>query len=86
MLIFILHPAVADFLSASFVMLQTQLNINKEEAMANAVSSASKLQTKGQKVAPDKKRKAPKPSFGVEKLKKANTTGMPKLSSFFNKA
>ncbi|KJA20727.1 hypothetical protein HYPSUDRAFT_88505 [Hypholoma sublateritium FD-334 SS-4] len=72
--------------SYDFAILQTQLNINKEEAMANAVSSASKLQAKGQKAVPDKKRKAPKPSFGVEKLKKANTTGMSKLSSFFNKA
>ena len=32
----------------------------------------------------DKKRKA-KGSHGVEQLKKANTTGMAKLSSFFNK-
>jgi len=34
----------------------------------------------------DKKRKAPKPSQGVEKLKRANTTGMAKLSDFFGKA
>ncbi len=75
-----------DLLSPSFVKLQSQLTTNKEEAMANAVNSSSKLQAKGQKVAADKKRKAPKPSFGVEKLKKVNTTGMAKLSSFFKKA
>ncbi|EDR11891.1 uncharacterized protein LACBIDRAFT_313799 [Laccaria bicolor S238N-H82] len=37
-------------------------------------------------VAVEKKRKGAKPSQGVEKLKKVNTTGMSKLSSFFNKA
>ena len=40
----------------------------------------------GAKGEADKKRKAPaKASHGVEQLKKANTTGMAKLSSFFIK-
>jgi ribonuclease H2 subunit B len=34
----------------------------------------------------EKKRKGTKSSQAVEKLKKVNTTGMAKLSSFFNKA
>lgn len=33
----------------------------------------------------EKKRKGVKGSQGVEKLKKVDTTGMAKLSSFFNK-
>jgi len=37
-------------------------------------------------VAVEKKRKGTKSSQGVEKLKKVDTTGMSKLSSFFNKA
>ena len=37
-------------------------------------------------VAVEKKRKGAKSSQGVEKLKKVDTTGMSKLSSFFNKA
>ncbi len=35
--------------------------------------------------APEKKRKAGKGSQGVEKLKKVNTKGMSKLSTFFTK-
>ena len=33
----------------------------------------------------NKKRKAVRTSHGVENLKKANTNGMAKISSFFNK-
>ncbi|KAF9482144.1 hypothetical protein BDN70DRAFT_829760 [Pholiota conissans] len=69
-----------------FDKLQKLLDANRDEAIFNAVASApQKGQTKLNSVA-DKKRKAAKPSVGVEKLKKANTTGMAKLSNFFNKA
>jgi ribonuclease H2 subunit B len=38
-----------------------------------------------EKAVPNKKRKAAKGSQGVENLKKVNTRGMTKISSFFNK-
>ncbi|KAF9051156.1 hypothetical protein BDZ89DRAFT_1154061 [Hymenopellis radicata] len=41
--------------------------------------------TKAAAAAPEKKRKAGKGSQGVEKLKKVNTKGMAKLSTFFTK-
>ncbi|KAF5322740.1 hypothetical protein D9619_002013 [Psilocybe cf. subviscida] len=70
--------------SYDFKRLNKLVDANKEEAVAKAAAAAP---TKGQpKVAADKKRKSAKPSVGVEKLKKANTTGMAKLSSFFGKA
>ncbi|KAF8973124.1 ribonuclease H2, subunit B [Flammula alnicola] len=70
-----------------FSKLQKHLDSNQEEAIAKAATAApAKAQTKAEKTAAGKKRKAAKPSVGVEKLKKANTTGMAKLSSFFNKA
>jgi ribonuclease H2 subunit B len=51
------------------------------------LKSATNTGKKGAATKPEteKKRKA-KGSHGVEQLKKANTTGMSKLSSFFNKA
>ena len=58
--------------------------------MADEVPLKSATNTKkgaaGKAEGDGKKRKAAKGSHGVEQLKKVNTTGMAKLSSFFNKA
>ncbi|KAF8904478.1 ribonuclease H2, subunit B [Gymnopilus junonius] len=76
-----------------FTKLQAYLNANAEEAVAKATADSSKPPKKVAKEAPNKsgsvdnkKRKPAKPSQGVEKLKKASTAGMAKLSSFFNKS
>jgi ribonuclease H2 subunit B len=60
------------------------LDANKTEAIASAIASAPPKEKV--KASADKKRKSAKASVGVEKLKKVNTTGMAKLSSFFSKA
>jgi ribonuclease H2 subunit B len=72
----------------SFARLQSHIEASMEEAIANLAAAPPKTKAKaGSKLTiVDKKRKAPKPSQGVEKLKKANTTGMAKLSNFFGKA
>ncbi|KDR75215.1 hypothetical protein GALMADRAFT_535304 [Galerina marginata CBS 339.88] len=86
-----LSPDIRDQLvdSYDFKKLDTYLNASMEEAITKTGVAPPKVQSKtGSKPVPtDKKRKATaKPSQGVEKLKKVNTTGMAKLSSFFNKA
>ncbi|KAF4567569.1 hypothetical protein EYR40_006570 [Pleurotus pulmonarius] len=61
----------------------------QETALASAaidVNGGSDKGKKGTKAAEDKKRKSVKGSTGVEKLKKANTKGMSKISSFFAKS
>ncbi|KAF4620586.1 hypothetical protein D9613_000415 [Agrocybe pediades] len=63
--------------------LQKYVDANKAEAVAKAVVAAPKTKSTATN---DKKRKPAKPSRGVGELKKVNTTGMAKLSSFFSKA
>ncbi|KIM45252.1 hypothetical protein M413DRAFT_441934 [Hebeloma cylindrosporum] len=73
--------------SYDFSKLQNHIEANKEQIISNlAAAPKTKAKAEGKSTAADKKRKAGKPSQGVEKLKKANTTGMAKLSSFFGKA
>lgn len=53
--------------------------------MKGAMAPAAKVKsTDKEKTTSNKKRKATKASQGVEKLKKVNTNGMAKISSFFN--
>ena len=54
-------------------------------ALAVANPNPGKMGSEAKKGADDKKRKN-KDSQGVQKLKKTNTSGMSKLSSFFKKA
>ncbi|KAJ3507547.1 hypothetical protein NLJ89_g6244 [Agrocybe chaxingu] len=79
--------------SYDFSSLQKLVQANRDEALAAAAVAAPPAKGKGSKAdlkaataADGKKRKATKASQGVEKLKKANTTGMSKLSSFFAKS
>lgn len=70
----------------SFAKLQSHIEASKEQAISNlAAAPKPKAKAEGKPTIADKKRKAGKPSQGVEKLKRANTTGMAKLSSFFSK-
>jgi ribonuclease H2 subunit B len=78
------------FFLRSFTALDTHIRVLKDEDVAAALAAAP---TKKKSRAADeiedgdgKKRKAKtKPSQGVEKLKKANLSGMSKISSFFQK-
>ncbi|TFK20976.1 hypothetical protein FA15DRAFT_688935 [Coprinopsis marcescibilis] len=69
--------------SYDFTQLESYLKANMEEQVPLKSAANTK---KGPGDATDKKRKAGRGSQGVEKLKKASTTGMSKLSSFFNKS
>lgn len=81
---------VPDDLS-SLSLLQEHMRVLREEAMAlasanmNTVEARESKSSKDNDTSDDKKRKAPKASTGVEKLKKANVKGMAKLSTFFQK-
>ena len=72
----------------SFAALETHLKLLQAESAAHAAAEMSKMEIKESKTgaatkgAAGKKRKAAG-STGVEKLKKANTKGMAKLSTFF---
>jgi len=68
---------------ASFTKLDMHLKILGGDIPAPLVSFKA---NDSAPVAVEKKRKGAKSSQGVEKLKKVDTTGMSKLSSFFNKA
>ncbi|KAI1794130.1 ribonuclease H2, subunit B [Ganoderma leucocontextum] len=77
--------------SYDFVALDAYMKVLKDEAMALAASKMNAIEAKesGDSKVPkdqgnDKKRK-PRASTGVDKLKKANTKGMAKLSTFFQK-
>ncbi len=83
------HNVAAFLTILSFASLDAHMKVLKEESMALAAVNMNAIEAKEsreQKVAntADKKRKA-KGSHGVEQLKKANTKGMSKLSSFFQK-
>ncbi|KXN91053.1 Ribonuclease H2 subunit B [Leucoagaricus sp. SymC.cos] len=84
-----LSPGLRKLLYASFdfTKLDTFLKNSAAEAMAltTVPQNSDKAKATG-KSAGDKKRKAAKASHGVESLKKANVSGMAKLSSFFKKA
>jgi ribonuclease H2 subunit B len=71
----------------SFTTLDKYVESKKTEAMSRAaMPPATKAKSSVDKEAvPNKKRKAAKGSQGVENLKKVNTRGMTKISSFFNK-
>ncbi|KIY74411.1 hypothetical protein CYLTODRAFT_416248 [Cylindrobasidium torrendii FP15055 ss-10] len=56
-----------------------------DEAARIAATTTTKKGKKSEASTEDKKRKAPKGSKGVDQLKKANTKGMSKISSFFQK-
>ncbi|KAM5531576.1 hypothetical protein V8D89_014745 [Ganoderma adspersum] len=77
--------------SYDFAALDVHMKILKDEAMAVAASKLNAIEAKESGDSKetyeqnnDKKRK-PRNSTGVEKLKKANTKGMAKLSTFFQK-
>ena len=67
------------------------MKVIRQEAMALAAANMSAVEARESRdkqvkdPGGDKKRKAVKASTGVEKLKKANTKGMAKLSTFFQK-
>ncbi|KAI0630363.1 ribonuclease H2, subunit B [Trametes polyzona] len=71
-----------------FASLDAHMKALKEESMALAAVNMNAVEAKESKeqksTGTDKKRKA-KGSHGVEQLKKANTKGMAKLSTFFQK-
>lgn len=74
----------------SFSRLNEYLDANKEEALKVAAVAPTNTQAKikednNKMKGVEKKRKGAKSSQGVEKLKKVDTSGMAKLSSFFNK-
>jgi ribonuclease H2 subunit B len=74
----------------SFTTLDAHIKALKDEEIANALAGApsKKKSRAGDEMEDDgsKKRKAKtKASQGVEKLKKANVSGMAKISSFFQK-
>ncbi|TBU33816.1 ribonuclease H2, subunit B [Dichomitus squalens] len=78
--------------SFDFAALDTHMKVLKDEAMAiaavnmNAVEAKeSKSEAKDSKDAGSDKKRKSRESTGVEKLKKANTKGMAKLSTFFQK-
>ncbi|KAF8210503.1 ribonuclease H2, subunit B [Mycena galopus ATCC 62051] len=77
-------PGMRSLLTASydFTSLEAHFKSLEDENAALAVEKVVK--TKAAPVVADKKRK-PGTSQGVEKLKKANTGGMAKLSTFFSK-
>lgn len=72
---------------SSFAALTTYLKGIADEAAAAAAVKMDKIEARESKTTAatnDKKRKsAAKASMGVEKLKKVNTKGMAKMSSFF---
>ena len=76
-------------MKSSFSRLNEYLDANKEEALKVAAVAPTKTQAKikedNKMKGMEKKRKGAKSSQGVEKLKKVDTSGMAKLSSFFNK-
>ncbi|CAL1707637.1 unnamed protein product [Somion occarium] len=82
-----LHDELQAFYD--FAALNAHLDANQKELSALAASKMSNIEAResGKAVKADgKKRKGPtKGSHGVEKLKKVNTKGMAKLSSFFQK-
>lgn len=64
------------------------MKVLKEEAMALSavnMNAVEARESKEQKDAGNEKKRKAKGSVGVEKLKKANITGMSKLSTFFQK-
>ena len=72
----------------SFTALDAHIKALREEEVADALAGApAKKSRSADKIDDDgKKRKAKtKGSQGVEKLKKANVSGMAKISSFFQK-
>lgn len=73
----------------SFSELDAYMNKLEEETrlQVQAVNTKSRAKAVAKTPSVDKvdKRKAPKASQGVEKLKKANINGMSKLSTFFTK-
>ncbi|KAH6913811.1 ribonuclease H2, subunit B [Coprinopsis sp. MPI-PUGE-AT-0042] len=82
-----LPPATKKDLLASYDFAELDTYLLQQMQEQAPLKSATNAGKKGgaTKAETDKKRKA-KGSHGVEQLKKANTTGMAKLSSFFNKA
>lgn len=85
------HRNVAHPSRCSFAALDAHTKILKDEAMAVAASKLNAIEVKESgdsketnDQSNDKKRKS-RNSTGVEKLKKANTKGMAKLSTFFQK-
>jgi ribonuclease H2 subunit B len=77
------------FFGRSFTTLDAHIKALKDEEIANALAGApAKKKSRAADEIEDggKKRKAKtKASQGVEKLKKANVSGMAKISSFFQK-
>jgi ribonuclease H2 subunit B len=72
----------------SFTPLDAYIKALKDEEVAIALAGAPKVKSRAADVVEDggKKRKAKsKASQGVETLKKANISGMAKLSTFFQK-
>ena len=84
-------PPVPYFanIGRSFTTLDAHIKVLKDEDVANALAGApgkKKSRAADEMEDDGKKRKAKtKASQGVEKLKKANVSGMAKISSFFQK-
>jgi len=74
----------------SFTSLEAHANVLRAEALAQSAPPPVKPKDANKGAVSEeqggKKRKGVKSSTGVEKLKKANTTGMAKLSTFFTKS
>ena len=78
----------SGILLCSFTPLDAHIKALKDEEAASALAGAPAKKSRAADVVDDdgKKRKAKiKSSQGVEKLKKANVSGMAKISSFFQK-
>lgn len=84
-----LPSGIVSFLNPviSFTKLDAYSKTLEDEAAALSIanSNTSKIKSKSSERDSGKKRKS-KTSQGVDKLKKANTEGMEKLSTFFKKA
>ena len=78
---------IPDLSTSSFANLSKHLQLLADEAAENAAiqmeKSKPKTKSKAKEGENEKKRKNAKASHGVEQLKKVNTKGMAKISSFF---
>ncbi|KAF7428249.1 hypothetical protein PC9H_007470 [Pleurotus ostreatus] len=86
-----ISPALKAALLATYELsaLENHVKTLQDTTLASAAAdanSADKIKKSTKTAGEDKKRKSAKGSTGVEKLKKANTKGMSKISSFFAKS
>jgi ribonuclease H2 subunit B len=76
---------ICRFLTLSFTPLSEYLDALRQEEIAPLTSTNVKSKKNAKNVEEEEKKRKPKASQGVERLKKANIKGMAKLSTFFAK-